>query len=583
MVLDCFDRHVASHGREPYHNKVRYRHRDGSTVWVICAGRVIEWAEDGSPVRMVGCHVDITELKRTEEERREFQERYRLLFEAANDAIFVADAETGMMLDCNSRAEKLMGCSREELRTLHQTELHPSDKKEQYHHEFERATRQQGVIFSRMEIQRRDGTRVPVEISTAGNVRLGDREVHIGVFRDCSERIRLENERELLEQQLLRAQRLQSIGQLAGGVAHDFNNLLAAIVGYASLIRLEDEKPEVMQAHAKEILTASLRARDLTRNLLAFANQQTIKKKQLDLSESVEEVERLLRETISKSVAIETFFGDDLPSLVGDPAQISQILMNLCINAADSMGQEQGTLTISVRGVKFDANEPPPHPDLRAGRHSEISVTDTGPGIDPAHLDRVFDPFFTTKAPGEGSGLGLSTVYGLVQGHGGAVDVASTRGEGTKVTVWLPSSEVAPIGGEKRAGSIPPIAPGHGTILVVDDEEAVRKVAMRMLSKMGYDCIEAGGGAEALRLYEQNAARISLVLLDLAMPEMSGKETFARLKETDPDVGVLLFSGHPKEAGIKDLLESGAAGFLQKPFLPEQLRAAVAQALTERD
>ena len=392
---------------------------------------------------------------------------------------------------------------------------------------------------------------------------------------DITERKRAEEEKAALQDQLQQSQKMEAIGRLAGGVAHDFNNLLTGIMGYTSLMQVNLEPDDPHAETTGKIITICNRARDLTMNLLGFARKGKFHMQRLDLNELIREVKDILKQTISKRITIKTLRTKNLSSIEGDTGQISQILMNLCINAADAMGNA-GTLTIAARDAVIEQDQ---HADLEPGHYVELSVADTGCGMDPENIARAFESFFTTKDQGKGTGLGLSMVYGTVKSHGGTVKLDSELRQGTTVTILFPAldsdSDVATPEAEKQKA----MTIGQGTILVVDDEELVRTTTARLLEKMGYKVLQAVDGEDAVRAYKEKSDEITLVLLDMAMPVMDGADTFHELKGIDPEVRVLIFSGYSAGATTNGLMDEGAVGFIQKPFLPDKLADAVAKAL----
>jgi PAS domain S-box-containing protein len=401
----------------------------------------------------------------------------------------------------------------------------------------------------------------------------------IGFWSDISQYRRDEQRRLSLEAQLLQSQKIEAIGRLAGGVAHDFNNMLAGIMGYASLVQMKLEPGDPRAKDTGEILTICKRARDLTGDLLGFARKGKFRKERINLNESVRNVRKLLKRTISKKIRIEIQLAEVLSRLEGDPSQIEQVLMNLCINSADAMN-DGGQLTISTREFFLDEVGRSGAWDLEPGRYVELLVSDDGTGMAPEILKSAFEPFFTTKPQGEGTGLGLSMVYGTIKNHGGSISLESEPGQGTMVLILLPALEPAD-GDEAQASDQQPVAArsGQGTILLVDDEEIVRNTTARLLESMGYQVVMAGDGEEAVKIYQEEQDEIALVLLDVAMPGMDGPETFHKLREINPAVRGLLFSGYSADAAANQLVDEGAVGFIQKPFMADQLADAVAKAL----
>ncbi len=394
-------------------------------------------------------------------------------------------------------------------------------------------------------------------------------------FRDHRE---TEEQRRLLEEQLRQSQKMEAIGLLAGGVAHDMNNVLGAITAVGSSV-MDDLPPEdPKRAEIDEILTAARRGGELTRNLLGFARKGKYRKERVKMAHIVQEVVRLLERTISKQVVITSTVCERPDNVDGDPAQLGQLLMNLCLNAVDAM-KGNGRLEIDIRTELLDDPGRFPQFDLVKGRYLQMTVKDNGCGMDSTTLEHAFEPFFTTKKPGEGTGLGLAMVYGTVRNHGGAVYINSRPGMGTEVVVLLPGYEMRT--------SLPPenIKPLHvdrrgKLILLVDDERLVRRAAQRILTSLSYQVLTAENGQAALEVFSQKRGQIDLVVLDIAMPIMNGVECFKQLKIACPEVKVLITSGYAESRETEFLLFEGALGFLPKPYEKKQLEKSVADCLS---
>jgi signal transduction histidine kinase/ActR/RegA family two-component response regulator len=389
-----------------------------------------------------------------------------------------------------------------------------------------------------------------------------DHKTIILILNDLSERKRM-------EAQFLQAQKMEAIGNLAGGIAHDFNNLLMIIQGNASLMLLDVEPShphyEMLLSIVKKVQSGSR----LTNQLLGYARKGKYDVKPFQLNQLVEETSKTFGRT-RKEITIHRELADDLFSIEGDLGQIEQILMNLLVNAADAM-PVGGDIFLSTINI--------PHGDMKGklynpkpGDYVLLTVTDTGIGMDPKTLERIFEPFFTTKEFGRGTGLGLASVYGIVKGHGGYIDVESEKGQGTTFRVYLPA-----LGREvyKTIKAPDHIIKGTGTILLVDDEEEILEVAEQFLKVVGYHVLTAREGREAIEVYKNHRETIDLVLLDIIMPDMKGGEVFDRLKEINPEVKVLLSSGYSIDGEATQILERGSKGFIQKPFDMERLSQSI--------
>ena len=401
-----------------------------------------------------------------------------------------------------------------------------------------------------------------------------------GTAMDITARKDAEQERERVEKKLREAQKLESLGVLAGGIAHDFNNLLTGVLGTASLARMDSPADSPILPYLDDIEEAATRAADLCRQMLAYAGKGRFVIQEVDLSAIVSETTHLLRSSIGKSVVLKMDLAEGLPAVSGDAAQIRQIVMNLVINASEAIGQKSGVVTVSTSLVHADRallDASPAEPELPEGDYIHLQVGDTGSGMPPETLARIFDPFFTTKFTGRG--LGLAAVLGIVHGHKGTLKVASEPGQGTVFDILLPCAA------EPAAPRAKPDAGAHhwrgsGTVLLVDDERTVRVIIGRMLEAMGFTVITANDGREAVERFRAEGAGIRAVLLDLTMPHLDGEGAFRELRLLRPEVRVLLMSGYNEHEAMNRFIGKGLAGFLQKPFKTENLRARLEEILS---
>ena len=390
-------------------------------------------------------------------------------------------------------------------------------------------------------------------------------------------RFATESEKAKLQEQLIQSQKLESLGSLAGGVAHDFNNMLGGIMGYAELL-LGSEPLPARRKYLQAILAAATRSAELTRKLLAFGRRGRNLTESVDLQAMIRDCLLMMRPTIPASIQV-VLDVETCPPVDGDPSQIHQVLMNLCINAIEAI-PERGTLTLASR---LRDVSPATHPDLLlpAGTYLELAVADTGLGMTREVQQRIFEPFFTTKnSSGEtGTGLGLSTAYGIIHAHGGAISVASVRGKGTTFRVFLPVGRLAPAPPEAPA----PPGPGRGLVLLAEDEPILRDLAATVLESLGYDVVQAEDGIEAVEAYRRHHPRLRAVLLDLKMPRMGGREAFQAMRGLDPRVPVIVCTGYGENEEVQELLSQGAFGMLAKPYQIAALAEKLNQAAPIQD
>jgi PAS domain S-box-containing protein len=385
-------------------------------------------------------------------------------------------------------------------------------------------------------------------------------------------------DRRHLEEQLRQSQKMEAVGSLAGGVAHDFNNLMSVVLSYSELLAEDLKESDPTRADLKEITDAGLRAVELTRQLLAFSRQQVLKPKIVDLTDIVRGMERMLRRTLGEDVELTATCAPGLGKALVDPGQMEQVIMNLAVNARDAM-PSGGQLTIETAEVVLDEKYAAEHIGVNPGPHIMLAVTDTGTGMDSATQGRMFEPFFTTKEAGKGTGLGLATVFGIVKQSGGTIWADSEPGKGTSFKVYFPRTDEAT---QASASSRPPgCRTNHGseTILLVEDDDRVRLLARTILRKYGYNVLEAQSGGDALLLCEQHPSTVHLLLTDVVMPRMSGRQLAERLLAIRPDMKVLYMSGYSSDPVMRDGILNATIAFIQKPITPEALGRKVRETL----
>jgi signal transduction histidine kinase len=395
-------------------------------------------------------------------------------------------------------------------------------------------------------------------------------------YLDITERKRAEEERKKLEAQLLQSQKMEAVGQLAGGVAHDFNNLLTVILGYGEIMIADFSSDSPLYENLEEILAAGRRAQDLTRQLLAFSRKQVLEVKDVSLNEVVANMEKMIRRLLGEDIAVYLYLDADTGCVRADVSQLEQVLLNLCVNARDAM-PAGGTLTIETHSIFFSDAYVALHPDVQPGPHAVLSVSDTGHGMDETTRRQIFDPFFSTKEKGKGTGLGLATVHGIVKQHGGEISVYSEPGHGSTFKVSLP--QVEDVVFREAIHPEDGIVMGRGeTILVVEDDASVRKILSQLLERLGYSVRMAGSVDEGI-VEVRRAERIDLLLSDVIMPQMNGRQFSERVQSLRPEIKVLFMSGYTEEAiGHQGILESGLH-FISKPFTEKALSRKIREAL----
>jgi PAS domain S-box-containing protein len=527
---------------------------------------------------LLGIITDITERTRAERALEASETRYRRLFEAAKDGILILDAETGRIVDVNPYLLELTGYARADFLGLHLWEIGPFKDREESKASFADLKAREYVRHEDLPLQGRDGREIAVEFIS--NVyRVGEKNVIQCNIRDITARKRAETERKGLEQQFQQSQKLEGIGRLAGGIAHDFNNLLTVILSCAETLKEEaspgpTEKAEIVD----DILTAGRRAEELTRQLLAFARKQVIAPVPIDLNTVVRESEKLLRRALREDIELVTTLPPELWLARCDAGQIEQVILNLAINARDAM-PKGGRLTIDTANVQVDDALVQRYRFMRVGPHVRLRVVDTGVGMTPEVKAHVFEPFFTTKPPGKGTGLGLATVYGIVKQSQGYIVLESAPGQGTSFEVYFPRTPDAAV---PTPVPVPTSRRGTETILVVEDDPLVRKVTLRSLTAAGYRVMIASNGQEALEIAADEKVAFDLLLTDVIMPGLNGREVADGLRLTRPGLRVLYMSGYAHDIISKaGVLDSGIE-VLRKPFsatrLQERVRAALAAA-----
>ena len=549
---------------DSFEQEYRIVRPDGEIRWLFDI-TVITRDEEGAASHYEGYVLDVTDRRQADVER----ERLMSAIEQAAETVMITDAE-GTIQYVNPAFERITGYTRNEAIGQNPRILQ-SGKHDNVFYRQMWETLERGETWTGRFINRKKDETLYTEEATISPVRdsSGETVNYVAVKRDITEEIRIDD-------QLRQAQRMEAVGQLAGGVAHDFNNLLQAISGYTELALSDLDSSHPAHSSIEEVARAGNRARTLVCQLLSFSRRQIINPVDIDLNEVIGNLMNMIRRVIAEDIELDFIPGHGLGIVHADRGQMEQVLMNLCVNSRDSM-PDGGTITIETGNVLINGEYIKTHPWGRAGRYVLFSVTDTGCGMDEKTLSSAFDPFFTTKEVGKGTGLGLSTVYGIVKQHDGQIQAYSEVGKGTMFKIYLPAVErsAAEVSSSVRG----PTVGGTETILVAEDDETVRKLSIQTLERAGYTVLDAADGEEAMRLFKAHADEIALVVLDVVMPGLSGRQVHDRIKKSHPGIRVLFSSGYSHNAiHTRFVLDEGLQ-LIQKPYSPDTLVRRVREVL----
>jgi signal transduction histidine kinase/CheY-like chemotaxis protein len=567
-----------------YRVEFRQRTKAGGWKWILSLGKVVEYDNAGRPLRMLGTHTDITERKQAEEALRENEIFIRTVLDNLPIGIAVnAVAPAVEFLYMNDNFPKFYHTTREALAT--------SDAFWEAAYEdpiFREAIRKQVMEAcasgdpSRMQWEDVPIFRAGEETAyiVARNMSIPGQEMMISTVWDVTDRKRNEAEKEKLQAQLLQSQKMESVGRLAGGVAHDFNNMLQTILGYCDLSLSELEATNPLHENLREIHKAAMRSADLTRQLLAFARKQTVSPKILDLNDTVGGMLKMLQRLLGEDIDLAWLPGHDLWPVKMDPSQLDQILANLAVNARDAIA-DTGKITIETENVSRDAAYCADHPDCLPGEYVLLAVSDNGCGMDKEILAQIFEPFFTTKEKDKGTGLGLATVYGVVRQNNGFINVYSEPGQGTTFSIYLPSfssEEVTPT--ETRLAEEP--TGGTETVLLVEDEATLLHLGKTILQRLGYTVLAASTPMAAIELAQEHPGEIHLLITDVVMPEMNGRDLAKRLVSLRPTMHCLFMSGYTANVIAHHGVLDTDIHFIQKPFSIDDLARTARETLRDK-
>jgi len=551
----------------------RIQRMDGEWIWLHDKG--VRAFEKNGTRYAYGVFTDVTGRKETEEKLRESEGRLKLLFENAPDGYILVDPE-GRFLDGNKVLEGMLGYKKEELfnKTALEINLFSTTESEKAIDLFTKTV--QGLPCGPEELifTHKNGSNVAVEIN-AFPMRIRDEIQILAILRNITDRKQAEKEKKRLEDQLIRAQKMEAIGTLAGGIAHDFNNILMAIMGFADLALYDAGKGTTMERNLQSVRKAGARARELIKQILTFSRYGEHDVRPLHMKPVVNEVMNLIRATLPSTIQINQSVESN-SMIMADPVQVHQILMNLCTNAGHAMMKHGGNLEVNLTDVQFDSAYLKDYPEMTPGPYIKLTVSDTGYGMSQEILDRIFDPYFTTKAQGEGTGLGLSVVHGIVKSYKGAITVTSRPGKGSTFNILLPVVNIDPDSGEASDESLPA---GEGRVLLIDDEPILTEVGKQMLETLGYEVVAINSSPEAIELFRSHPENFDLVVTDMTMPIMTGEDLAMDMMKVRPDIPVILCTGFSHQINKQKAMQMGIKAFVMKPFVIREIGMAIRQAL----
>jgi len=572
-------------GGGTWEGDLQYRNlKTGKLTDVHTIAFTVNDPDTGKPQFLANVSLDITERKRTEDALRESEEKFRFLAEKMADIVWTVDLDFRTTYVSPS-VEKVLGYTPEERKRQSLEEMITPKSlhrvQARYLEEFQReqapVTDPDRSLIVEVEYYRKDGSTVWME-NTVKSLRdpAGAMVGIYGVSRDISGRKRAEEEKEKLRAQLLQAQKMESIGTMAGGIAHDFNNILAIILGNTEMAIKDVPEWNQGRQNLEEVIKASLRARDMVRQILAFSRQTKVEQKPMRIRPIVEDSLRLIRSTAPTTIEIREDYSVRSDTVLGDPTQISQVLVNLCTNATHAMREKGGVLDISLRNTEFDQDTAALHQDLPSDKYVALTVSDSGHGMEPEIAERIFDPYFTTKGVGEGSGMGLSVVHGIIKDHGGVVRVESEPGKGSSFEVFLP---VLVRDVEPSSEPFATLPTGSEHILFVDDEQALADLGKRMLQHLGYQVTVRTSSIEALEAFKAQPDKYDLLVTDMTMPNMTGKDLSRELLRIRPGFPIILCTGFSEMITEDSAKQMGIKAFVMKPLVLREIAETVRRTL----
>ena len=532
---------------------------------------------ENKPYQIYTVFDDITERKMAEEVVLKSEERYRILFELCPDAILVWQGDK--VIQANSAAMRLLGATAlDQLVGITFWEILPPEYYAQRKERYETVFKTERTLPpAEYQLVRLDGQKIYVEATTT-LIQYRNQRTALSVYRDITERKLFESEKLNLEAQLQQAQKMEAIGTLAGGIAHDFNNILSAVIGYSEIAIKDAERETLVYESLSEVLKAGDRAKNLVNQILTFSRQTEHESKPVQVKIIMNEVLKLLRASLPATIEIRSYLQSQ-SAVMADPTHIHQIVMNLCTNAYHAMRETGGLMEVRLEDVRLGREDTEKHPELRSGSYIKIAVSDTGQGMEPYVLERIFNPFYTTKEKGEGTGMGLSVVHGIVKNGGGSIFVQSEPGKGSCFEILFPVIEKVKAADPTVGDAIPT---GTEKVLFVDDEKAIADLNRILLESLGYEVTTRTSPIEALELFKFQSDRFDIVITDMTMPKMTGRELAEHLHRIKPDIPIILCTGFSTDIDENRAASMGISALIYKPILSRDIAQAIRNALDNK-
>jgi PAS domain S-box-containing protein len=581
-VLKSLDDHLNGL-TEVYINEYRMLTKDGQYKWVLDRGKIVKRDEHGRPTRISGTKTDMTQHKLAGDAMRKSESFLNNIVENIPDMIFVKDAKELRFLKFNKAGEDLLGYSREELIGKNDYDFFPKSEADFFTENDKKVLMDKALrdIPEETIQTRHKGKRILHTKKIPICDEQGNPEYLLGISEDITQHKLAEQEKERLEAKLQQAQKLEAIGTLAGGIAHDFNNILGIIMGYTEMAKpnLTDNSEE--KGYINEVLKACHRAKDLVKQILIFSRMEgKLEREPVHVGALIKETVKFLRATLPATIEIRADISSNKNLLISANAiQIHQLLTNLCTNAAHAMEQTGGILEVILTDVDFDADNLPPHPDMKPGHYFRLKISDTGHGMDSWTLERIFDPYFTTKEVGKGTGLGLAVVQGIVNRYEGTIFVHSEKGKGATFDIYLPIIEIKATTKDEVQESLPR---GTERILFIEDEAALADLGKKRLETLGYEVVAKSNSVEALELFRSQPDRFDLVITDYTMPNMTGEDVAKEMMKIRPDIQIILCTGYNESITEGKALDMGICAYLMKPVAVHDIAEAVRRALDKK-